>query len=91
MREIYVILTIINTYYNTKECKDNPEFKYCKEKMVEKEISDFEFNSELKQYKEKKNKKNNVIVAIMILILIIVITTAILVWGRGKKKNEKNK
>lgn len=54
----YLKLPYFNPNYNTKECNENPGFKYCKLWDYNVVSSDV-FDSELKKYINEKNNTNN--------------------------------
>ena len=82
---------VVNEYYETDACKNNPDFELCKSELVKEKISDAKFTKQLNEFKDKKDVKNKVTIAAMILVLILVLATAVVVLGRGKKKNENLK
>ena len=71
-------LPYINKFYSSKECKESPDFKFCKDKLTNINISETTFNSEYKKYlKEQElgnpeyvtnNTKIYIVLALMILI-----------------------
>lgn len=97
---IKITLPWYNKYSTTKECKENPKFKYCK-KYLNIKIQENTFNKELSKYinnkvdnSNEKEKENNFVVRFIkdnyILIVssigIIVVTSIILI-----KKNKKRR
>ena len=82
-------LPIYNVYYESTDCKDYPDFKYCRE-FLSKEITDEEFNTALAEYIVDKEisensldnesiledfltKENIILLSISFVILIIII------------------
>lgn len=55
---LYVNVPEYNPYYDTQECKDYPDFKYC-QRFIKRPLST-EFEKELEKYKESLNKKQTI-------------------------------
>ena len=89
VRDIDLELPIYNVYYESTDCKDYPDFNYCRE-FLSKEITDEEFNTALAEYivdkemsensldsesilEEFLTKENIILLSVSFVILIIII------------------
>lgn len=91
-----VTLPYINPFINTEECKKNPEFRYCIDKLTNVNISKKTFQDEYARYIKEKEKGtpttviNNTKIYI-ILAIIVAIPVAIVVKNAVTKYIEKRK
>ena len=91
-----VTLPYINPLINTEECKKNPEFRYCIDKLTNVNISKKTFQDEYARYIKEKEKGtpttviNNTKIYI-ILAIIVAIPVAIVVKNAVTKYIEKRK
>lgn len=91
-----IVLPYINSYIGSEECKKNPEFKYCLDKLTNVNISEKTFKEEYAKYIKEKEKGvptmvvNNTKIYIA-LALIVVIPLAIVIKNSVTNYIEKKK
>ena len=91
-----IVLPYINRYLNSEECKKNPEFKYCLDKLTNVNISENTFKSEYAKYIKEKEKGvptmviNNTKIYI-VFALMVAIPLAIVIKNSVTKYIEKKK
>ena len=97
-------LPYYNFYYDEEVCKGNEEFKYCKQ-LIDNNITEKEFNKQLKQYTDKKyieemeEKESNekepeqsstdIVKIVAIVVVAIVIVTIIVMIIMKRRKKNK--
>ncbi len=94
LKTTYVDLPYFNTYSRSDECKGAEEFEYCKEFTNTAKVTLDEFQTEIKEWKEKNGIKDSpkneiplvAIVGAAALLLIIIVVVAIILIKRRKKK-----
>ncbi len=86
-----------NIYYNSEDCKENPDFKYCQNEYVSSHVKDVAFQRELEAYKkanqveEPKEESNSlmfIIIAVVAVIVIVIVTLIIVKVIKKKKEND---
>ena len=91
-----VALPYINPFLNTEECKKSPEFKFCKDKLTNINITEKTFKSEYANYIKEKEKGtpklvvNNTKIYIL-LAVIVAVPIAIVIKNSVTKYIEKKK
>lgn len=90
-------LPFYNSFFDSEECKEYPEFKYCK-RLLDNSVSSNTFDKELENYKKSLNEsptKNNVFskqkyLIVGVILIFIIITIVILFIVKIKREKEKN-
>ncbi len=89
-------LPYINKFYGRSECKANPNFKFCKDKLTKTNVSETTFKTEYEKYIKEKELANPELVVnntkiFIVLALIVVVPLAIVVKNYVTKIIEKRK
>lgn len=91
-----IVLPYVNRFLNSEECKKSPDFKYCKDKLTNVNITQELFKREYNSYvKEKEQNPPKMVInntkLYIALTLIIVIPLAIVIKNLVTKYIEKRK
>lgn len=91
-----IALPYVNPFYNSEECKKNPEFKFCVNKLTNVNISENTFKSEYAAYIKELEKGTPTLVInntkiYVLLAIIVAIPLAIVVKNAVTKYIEKRK
>lgn len=99
-----ITLPYYNTFYNSDECKENPNFKYCQDELLTSSLTYSQFLNELNEYlkpaidepvidnsNDNANKINvNEIIGLIILLILIVLALIMIIL-KIRKVRVKNK
>lgn len=93
-------LPYYNPYTGNEECKNYPDFKYCKNEFLDYDLSYESFLKDLKSYQKEEEKANNfkltseygtkglIIILVIIFIVLGGITFGIIYFTKKKKREE---
>ena len=92
-----VRLPYFNNYLTSKECKEYPNFKYCKNQFLESDISQKQFDTEFQKYLKSLEKNapkmvinnTNLYIMIGVAIAVPVLTFGIVTFVKWRKRKEE--